>query len=311
VDTVKFTTRLLNPNDFSFDAQLIIENFNREPIANISLFDDGMHGDSLANDNVWGAAVLPLDKEEYYRSAVLINNTTLDNNFYFQDLERFTTIGPVRVAENAYMDTIYNSTANRQYIILFVTNNSLTATVEKPLVSLSTSDPRVDTINIGTRGFPDLGPGETNEGLYFRNFSFTYADGFLPNSTLESPIRFTVTVSIDGHPYWISGFDFIANKLTGIENSIDPLPTVYVLKQNYPNPFNPNTTIQFQIPNSQFVTLKVYDILGKEVLNLVSKKLNQGNHSYTFDGSDLASGIYYYQLVGGDYREVKKMILLR
>jgi len=55
----------------------------------------------------------------------------------------------------------------------------------------------------------------------------------------------------------------------------------------------------------------VYNILGKEVSTLVSRKLNQGNHTYTFDGKNLASGIYYYQLVAGEYREVKKMIMIK
>jgi len=85
----------------------------------------------------------------------------------------------------------------------------------------------------------------------------------------------------------------------------------HTLSQNYPNPFNPSTTIEFNLPNSEFVELKIYNILGKDVSTLVSKKLNQGNHTYTFDGKILASGIYYYQLMAGDYREVKKMILLR
>ncbi len=99
------------------------------------------------------------------------------------------------------------------------------------------------------------------------------------------------------------------------------------LKQNYPNPFNSSTTIEFTLPKSGYAELKVFDILGKEVSTLVSGKLNQGNHTCTFDGKNLASGIYYYQLVTGDpstglsraasrgsgqhYREVKKMILLR
>jgi predicted outer membrane repeat protein len=89
------------------------------------------------------------------------------------------------------------------------------------------------------------------------------------------------------------------------------LPTQFRLFQNYPNPFNPSTTIEFSLPKSEFVLLKVYNILGKEVATLVSNKLNQGNHTYTFNGNNLASGIYYYQLMAGDYREVKKMILLR
>jgi len=85
----------------------------------------------------------------------------------------------------------------------------------------------------------------------------------------------------------------------------------YQLNQNYPNPFNPCTTIEFNLPKSEFTTLKVYNILGKEVSSIVSKKLNQGNHTYQFEGKNLASGIYYYQLVAGDFRQVKKMILLR
>jgi len=88
-------------------------------------------------------------------------------------------------------------------------------------------------------------------------------------------------------------------------------PSNFVLHQNYPNPFNPSTTIEFTLPESDFVELKVYNILGREVSTLVSNKLNQGKHTYTFDGKNMASGVYHYQLVAGDYKEVKKMILLK
>jgi hypothetical protein len=91
----------------------------------------------------------------------------------------------------------------------------------------------------------------------------------------------------------------------------DLTPGGYALLQNYPNPFNPSTTIEFTLPKSEFAELKVFNILGEAVSTLVSKNLNQGNHTYTFDGKNLASGVYYYQLVTGDYREVKKMIFLR
>ena len=86
---------------------------------------------------------------------------------------------------------------------------------------------------------------------------------------------------------------------------------IFTLYQNYPNPFNPITNIEFRLPQLEFVTLKIYNMLGKEVSTLVSMKLNPGNHTYTFDGKNLASGIYYYRLVAGEYREVKKMILLK
>jgi polyhydroxybutyrate depolymerase len=101
----------------------------------------------------------------------------------------------------------------------------------------------------------------------------------------------------------------IPDSILGIKNNYNNKPEKFSLVQNYPNPFNPSTTIQFQIPKSQFTTLKVYNILGKEVYTIVSRKLNPGNYTYTFDGKSLASGIYYYHLTAGEYKEVKKMIL--
>jgi predicted GH43/DUF377 family glycosyl hydrolase len=95
------------------------------------------------------------------------------------------------------------------------------------------------------------------------------------------------------------------------DDNHENVPGGYTLLQNFPNPFNPSTTIEFSLPASHFVTLKVYNILGKEISTLVSNKLNQGNHTYTFNGKNLASGIYYYQLTAGEFHQVKKMILLR
>jgi CubicO group peptidase (beta-lactamase class C family) len=99
--------------------------------------------------------------------------------------------------------------------------------------------------------------------------------------------------------------------ITAIEKEITNLPRNFFLSQNYPNPFNPSTTIEFTLPKSEYVELKVHNILGKEVTTLVSNKLNQGNHTYQFDGKNLASGIYYYQLIAGEFQDVKKMILLK
>ncbi|MCL5029494.1 MAG: T9SS type A sorting domain-containing protein [Bacteroidetes bacterium] len=85
----------------------------------------------------------------------------------------------------------------------------------------------------------------------------------------------------------------------------------YTLYQNYPNPFNPSTTIKYQIPKSGLVQLKIYDILGREVATLVNEEKPSGNYEVTFDGSKLASGVYYYQLNAGDFISSKKMIILK
>lgn len=85
----------------------------------------------------------------------------------------------------------------------------------------------------------------------------------------------------------------------------------YKLFQNYPNPFNPNTIIKFQIKELKFVSLIVYDLLGKEVAKLVNEKLNAGEYEVTFDESNLTSGIYFYKLEAGDFKEIKKMLLIK
>lgn len=83
------------------------------------------------------------------------------------------------------------------------------------------------------------------------------------------------------------------------------------LDQNYPNPFNPTTTINYSIPKQNFVTIKVYDVLGREVETLLNKYENAGTHEIEFDGNGLSSGLYFYKITCGNYSETKKMILLR
>ena len=88
-------------------------------------------------------------------------------------------------------------------------------------------------------------------------------------------------------------------------------PNSYNLAQNYPNPFNPVTTIQYSIPQQGNVSLKVYDVLGNEIAELVNEEKGIGVYSVNFDASGLASGMYLYQLKAGNFVETKKMILLK
>ena len=81
--------------------------------------------------------------------------------------------------------------------------------------------------------------------------------------------------------------------------------------QNYPNPFNPTTNIQFAIPHSGFVTLKVYDILVREVTTLVNEEKHSGTYTVNFDASNLSSGVYFYSIKAGNFNQTKKMIIVR
>lgn len=97
---------------------------------------------------------------------------------------------------------------------------------------------------------------------------------------------------------------------TGIEDE-GSVPLSFNLSQNYPNPFNPTTTIEYTIPQSRFVSLKVYDILGREVKTLVHQQELSGTYKVLFNGSELASGVYFYRIEAGEFISTKKLILLK
>ncbi len=101
------------------------------------------------------------------------------------------------------------------------------------------------------------------------------------------------------------------SSVTGVNNKSESLISDFKLKQNYPNPFNPSTTIEFTINNVNFVKLSIYNAIGQKITTLVNKELQNGSYKYQFDASNLASGIYFYELKVGALSSVKKMNLMK
>lgn len=137
------------------------------------------------------------------------------------------------------------------------------------------------------------------QGKMGDNIGITYSDGrlwpvWMDNST---GIYKVWTVPIE-----ISSVD--------VEDEISS-PVNFQLEQNFPNPFNPRTNIKFSLPEPGFTSLVIYDILGNEVSILLNEVKSAGEYQFEFDASDLNSGIYYYQLISGSYRETRKMVLLK
>ncbi|MBT8387195.1 MAG: T9SS type A sorting domain-containing protein [Ignavibacteria bacterium] len=104
--------------------------------------------------------------------------------------------------------------------------------------------------------------------------------------------------------------EMLENLVTGSGNN-DFSPQDFALEQNYPNPFNPSTTIRYSIRESTLVSIKVYDVLGTEVVTLVNEVKPAGKYTISFDASTIASGIYFYKLKAGSFVETRKMILLK
>lgn len=97
---------------------------------------------------------------------------------------------------------------------------------------------------------------------------------------------------------------------TGMENESD-IPSRFGLEQNYPNPFNPSTVVSYQLPVSGRISIKIYNMLGQKISTLFDGINQAGYHQVSFDGSNLASGIYYYRFIAENYTELRKMLLIK
>ncbi|MFH1236220.1 MAG: T9SS type A sorting domain-containing protein, partial [Parcubacteria group bacterium] len=111
-------------------------------------------------------------------------------------------------------------------------------------------------------------------------------------------------------PAW--GFTVLESQGASVVNGSETMtPYQFSLQQNYPNPYNPSTTIEYTIPRQSHVTVKIFDLLGREVAVLVNEKKEAGWYSVRWDASAKSSGIYFYTLQAGEYRYTKRMALLK
>ena len=135
------------------------------------------------------------------------------------------------------------------------------------------------------------------------------------NISLGDSTTFWVGISIgDSESEMVSNMSLAEGKynlITDVENESKNVLTDYKLNQNYPNPFNPSTAIQFSIPKTDFVSLKIYDVLGNEISELINEIVPAGEHTINFNAGSLTSGIYFYRLVTGDYFKTNKMTLIK
>jgi len=148
--------------------------------------------------------------------------------------------------------------------------------------------------------FGDIGAGQTATST--GNFGVT-----ISNLPLIHTFTFYIEILSNYNPYWSDTTDVIA----GISGTDENIPAEFSLRQNYPNPFNPSTTIEFSLPKTEFVSLKVFEVNGKQVADLVSSSINAGTYRYDWNAEHLSSGIYYYTLQAGDFKQTRKLVLLK
>lgn len=136
------------------------------------------------------------------------------------------------------------------------------------------------------------------------------SSSFILSSTVGEPF---IGKSINTTNQLNIGFWYVYKQstLTNLENEDETIPTVFKLEQNYPNPFNPSTIIKFAVPERSSVLIKIYDILGGEVITLVNEEMESGWYRREFNASGYSTGVYIYRMQAGNYVSTKKMILIK
>jgi predicted outer membrane repeat protein len=269
----------------------------------------------ITKNNGWPSGGLRVEENSHVN---LINCTISGNNYY----ENYEHIGGIHINSESSIN-IVNSIIwdNPLYEI------GINAGGDLPSTSIMITN---SLLKGGANGIHILG-GENH--LYWLQGNINIDPMFVDTAKgdyslqedspcIDKGIQDTMIIYNDGQDtLYIPSMDYIGvapdmgayeyGDPTSSEQEIKITPSQHSLNQNYPNPFNPSTTIEFTLPKSEFVELKVFNILGKEVATLVSNKLNQGNHRFTWDATGNASGVYFYKIETVNYVDIKKCILIK
>lgn len=281
-DTLKVSAQISNPENHQVTVHALIQGKNTTFKDSLQLFDDGLHNDSLASDNIFGGIKWFDEFDEDYFD-ISLRTTDLDESITTYNEGHFTTIGPVVFNYFTIIgsDTIANP-GDRIYFKLALTNNGSTTTANLITGSVSVDDTCVvisGPSGISIRSFGDIEAGEsaTNQA----NYSLEINDTCLP----DNDVVLHLSIASEGHYFWSDSFTVHVYPLR-IAWEEGVLPEVYALHQNYPNPFNPSTIINYALPKESAVTITIYDMLGAKINEFISQKLPAGSHSIQWNGVD-------------------------
>jgi len=304
-DTLTVKANMNNPENHPVNVFAIIQGDQSSYLDTLQLFNDGMHGDGDSSDNLWAniklASGLP---EDSYNVDLITHDSIYDILLDFHTPAKFITFGPVDLEYFTFdgTDTVPNP-GDPMWLKLSLKNNGSTATATDIRAILISLDTLVSVIPDYGRSFEDIAAGEnsTSNGTYVINFSDECPGNtevpFVVNISSYSQVCWTDTFSIKVIPTTIEEYESIPIELT--------------LHQNYPNPFNSSTRISYSITKPDFVKLKIYDMLGRELATLVNEKQKSGYYKVEFDAKELTSGFYFYTLKAGGFAKTKKMMIMR
>ncbi|MFA7289883.1 MAG: CotH kinase family protein [Melioribacteraceae bacterium] len=292
------------------------------------MYDDGLHGDGAAGDNLFGASILVSDNMQYYiyaenNNAGIFSPVRAEHEFYS------LKANDSEMSSNIVMNEIYSrgTSTDPDWIEIY---NGSTSVID--LSNYKIYDSGGQSGSKEKKGFPS-GTMIEPKGFYVIVTDGSESSDFgLSNNGEEvwledetgsviDDVTFPVLAAGESYgrvPDGNEAFKILTvqsrGASNGTETSVDSdsyLPITYSLYQNFPNPFNPSTEITFSVPESGNYTLTVFNILGQKVATLLNDYISLGIHSYKFNAFNLPSGTYFYNLRGNNFNQTKKMLLMK
>jgi hypothetical protein len=294
LDSICVTASLTNPLAHMAALTAIVTDTSGRVRDSLQMHDDGAHGDLRAGESIWTCRFLAPLEEHFYSVEVRTADQSTGTSRRLPNAARFSTAGPL-VVDSVWVAVDFGV---EYFLKLRVRNMGTTFTVRGAKVTPRCADPWVTSINSNPLPLPDLAPGaRSTTGMF----------SIRPDPA-TSPGHFNLhfETTIDGWVYWTDSTKIVTDVEAG-----RPLPQTFTLEQNYPNPFNPTTTIRYGLPNRSHVTLTVFNTLGQQVSLLRNAEQEAGYHDVELDGTNLASGLYFYKIQAGDFVATKRLLLLR
>jgi hypothetical protein len=274
--------------------------------------DSLAHYHPLGKGNIWIYKISRPEGTFYYKRLEVKSDSTIDGKYYriiaetnTIDLISRTSVERYDVSTGCYFTRSGNADILQDSTFTSAPNTSIGGNFNNRVFE------RLDKRTVFDAQIPTR---QITEGHYLSkedvlSWSYSYGLGLVYAEDLQL---------VNYIPAWMQ--TLIYAKIDGIEYGKIPLkvedrnielPASIVLSQNYPNPFNPSTTISFSLPARLFVSIKIFDVIGRDVSTLVSEEFSAGTHTRDWNASAYPSGVYFYRLQAGSYTETKCLVLLR
>ena len=249
----------------------------------------------------WSGSWVP-QTESFFSVDMEMSNS--DESLSYENVALFTSVGPLNINVSGDLSVEQNEVALLEFSI---ENNSQSQTVPNLSLSfLAESQECIQNMSGSTFQFDDLASGESTE-------SYNIVVATNDNCGAGTSIVINANIASGGTVYWEDSF---ALTMEALNISHDNIPARYSLGEAYPNPFNPATTISYEIPNDEYVSIDIYNLMGGHIKSLVSMNQNPGYKTIEWNATNdrnesVSAGLYLYTIQAGDFRQTRKMVLLK